>query len=714
MRYSFTFLGLLATLFAFGQSDSTSTLADSLVKQADNTTDIKKIAILNKLSVIYHSTNPQKSLTYGQEAVNLSQTNSFRPGMARGLSNIGRAHALQGNYVNALAYYLRALTIFENERQEVVIKDLSLVLDYIAKVYYQRGYYEKALKYQLQALKLRENSGDKVGIGASLDNIGSVYTAQKMFAKALESYNKSLQIHKKLNLRIAISKNLSNVGKVFFLQDNFPKALDFYKQAFELISYENLYPETKANLLENIGQVYQQKNDYSSALSYFQKALKIRQTLQDKNGISANFNNLAEVYLITHKYPQAIQHAKQSLNIAKVIQSRIRTKNATYVLSEAYAAQRNFVEAYRFQKLYNIANDSLYNESRLKQLAELQAYYEIDKKEEEKKGLLQEKKDLQQTAEDKTVTLNNKQLIIYALILVILLGTATLLVLYNRARFRKSLTDDLEQKVNERTAYLKKITDELTRANHELDTFLYKASHDLKGPLSSLEGLCHVGLLEKDERKGMYFNMQRDVLNRMQLLLFRIVEIGDIRGHQTNTDEEILLKKYLKSVVRSMRRVEGYKNTRFSLDVDDQIVLITDAEMLDIVLDNIIKNAVQHANSYYSDSSPHICLEHFDRGDFHEIRIIDNGSGIPREISDRIFEMFFRGTDNFKGFGLGLYKAKIAVSKLGGEITLIKAEKGETIFSVSVPKNRSNSAKAPMISNNKGTQRKHHYTKLPD
>ncbi|EAY32071.1 tetratricopeptide repeat-containing sensor histidine kinase [Microscilla marina] len=710
MKYIFTFVGLLATLFAYGQSDSTSILTDSLEKRVGSTQGSKKIKILLRLSTLYHSTNPTKSLKYGQEAVNLSQRVKARPEMARALSNIGYVYTLQGNYISALAYYLRALDILQKENPALVQTELAKTLDRLAQVYYQKGYYEQALKYQLKALKIQEKSADQAGIASSFDHIGSIYKAQKMFVEALEYYNMSLKINRTTQSNVAISQNLGNIGEVYFLQKKYKEALDFYKRAFELISHENHYKTNEANLLEHIGKVYQQQGEYNNALAYFKKSLGIRQMLQNKDGISANLSDIAEIYLATEKYTQAIQYAQQSLLLANELKSRIRVKNASHALAEAYAAQKDFEQAYRFQKLYNRANDSLYNESKLKQIAELQAYYDLNKKEEEKKDLLQEKKVLQRKANDNTVILNNKQLTIYALGFVILLALATLFVLYNRARFRKNLTDELEQKVNDRTAYLKKLADELTRANHELDTFLYKASHDLKGPLSSLEGLCHVGLLEQDERKGMYFNMQREVLNRMQLLLFRIVEIGDIRSHQPETTETIKLKKHLKSVVRSMRRVEGYKNTSFSVDVNEDLVIITDGEMLDIALDNIVKNAVQHANSYYGNDSPHIRLVYVDLGDYHQIKIIDNGSGMPLEISERIFEMFFRGTDNFKGFGLGLYKAKIAISKLGGEISLLKAEKGETIFSITIPQYKV-TQESPII-NGAIHPKKHHYIKL--
>lgn len=713
MKYIFTFLGLLATLFAYGQSDSTSILTDSLVKQVDNIQGIAKLKALNRLSTLYHSTNPTKSLKYGQEAINLAQKLDANIEMARALSNIGFAYTLQGSYISALAYYLRALDILEKEKPILTQKDLAQTLSRLAQVYYQKSYYDQALKYQLQALEIQEKSADQSGIAQSFDHLGSIYKAQKMFVKALKFYNMSLKINQATENNVAISQNFGNIGEVYFLQKKYDEALDFYKRAFELISHENHYKTNEANLLEHIGKVYQKKGEYNNALAYFNKSLHIRQVLKNKDGISANLSDIAEIHLATKKYDQAIQFARQSLAFAHELKSRMRVKNASYVLSEAYAKQQSFDKAYHFQKLYNQANDSLYNESKLKQIAEIQAYYDLNKKEKEKKDLLQQKNVLQKKANDNTVILNNKQLTIYALVFLVLLALFTLFILYNRARFRKNLTDELEQKVNDRTAYLKTLADELTRANHELDTFLYKASHDLKGPLSSLEGLCHVGLLEQNERKDMYFNMQREVLNRMQLLLFRIVEIGDIRSHQAITTEPIKLKKHLKSVVRSMRRVEGYKNTSFSLDVDDKLIIMTDAEMLDIALDNIVKNAVQHANSYYGKESPHIRLEYADLGDYHQIKVIDNGSGMPNEISERIFEMFFRGTDNFKGFGLGLYKAKIAVSKLGGEISLLKAEKGETIFSITLPQYKNNDVDVPSNDQEENLTPTHHYIKLP-
>jgi K+-sensing histidine kinase KdpD len=72
---------------------------------------------------------------------------------------------------------------------------------------------------------------------------------------------------------------------------------------------------------------------------------------------------------------------------------------------------------------------------------------------------------------------------------------------------------------------------------------------------------------------------------------------------------------------------------------------------------------------------------------YWEIYFADNGNGIPQEFSEKIFDMFFKGTNQSSGFGLGLYKAKNAIEKLGGEIYLYNSSHNhKTVFIISIPK----------------------------
>ena len=67
------------------------------------------------------------------------------------------------------------------------------------------------------------------------------------------------------------------------------------------------------------------------------------------------------------------------------------------------------------------------------------------------------------------------------------------------------------------------------------------------------------------------------------------------------------------------------------------------------------------------------------------LNVTDSGEGIAEEISDKVFDMFFRGSTSSKGNGLGLFVVKSAVNKLKGKIKFQSREQGGTIFEILIP-----------------------------
>ncbi len=275
-------------------------------------------------------------------------------------------------------------------------------------------------------------------------------------------------------------------------------------------------------------------------------------------------------------------------------------------------------------------------------------------------------------------------ILIFLLVSVSLIAAILVSFFYKISQKRKKLNHILEEKVAQKTKHLLKTIATLEETNKDLDTFLYKASHDLKGPLTTLDGLCNIGLMEVENQTAHeYLTMQKRVIQNLQLLLFRIVEIGNIRHHENNL-QPILLNRLCNRLTRSMRREEGFENVRFKVNVPEDLSIETDQEMLEITLDNLLKNALQHAN-YQLHRRGEVTLSVATQKEAISFTVHDNGQGILPEIQHKIFDMFFRGTDHFKGFGLGLYKAKIATHKLGGEISLKHSQPGDTLFEVRLP-----------------------------
>ncbi len=94
-----------------------------------------------------------------------------------------------------------------------------------------------------------------------------------------------------------------------------------------------------------------------------------------------------------------------------------------------------------------------------------------------------------------------------------------------------------------------------------------------------------------------------------------------------------------------------------------------------MILNNIISNAVKFQRRV-SNEKPFIKIFSRKIGEFIDILIVDNGEGIDSNVQSKIFNMFYRGSLNSKGSGLGLFIAQEAAIKLGGSIS-VESEYGK-------------------------------------
>lgn len=102
-----------------------------------------------------------------------------------------------------------------------------------------------------------------------------------------------------------------------------------------------------------------------------------------------------------------------------------------------------------------------------------------------------------------------------------------------------------------------------------------------------------------------------------------------------------------------------------------------------MVLNNLISNAFRYTAKREETSFVQIDIS----SNAKEATLIikDNGIGIPKEIQNKVFDMFFRGDKNSVGSGLGLYIAKEAIEKIQGCIQLVSDPKKGSTFTIIIP-----------------------------
>ena len=225
----------------------------------------------------------------------------------------------------------------------------------------------------------------------------------------------------------------------------------------------------------------------------------------------------------------------------------------------------------------------------------------------------------------------------------------------------------------------KQIEMELVEKNKELDTFVYKASHDLKGPLSSIKGLVALSRESIEDRAALsYLDMIEKTAGRLDKVLLDLLQVTKIKKSDM-VPGKIVLKKLVNEILESLQYDSGYRKVSITVYCDENATVCSDLNSVNSILQNLIVNAINYRNPESFASWVDIIINTKENG--VEIVIADNGIGIPYEQQERIFEMFYRASNRVDGTGLGLYIVKNALARLGGTVRVeSKVDSGTTFF----------------------------------
>jgi signal transduction histidine kinase len=164
--------------------------------------------------------------------------------------------------------------------------------------------------------------------------------------------------------------------------------------------------------------------------------------------------------------------------------------------------------------------------------------------------------------------------------------------------------------------------------------------------------------------------------------------IKDVTDYSRNARLDFILTEFhlhdfISDTTKNLAYTVIDKKVRIEINVLKELVIKTDSGRLKIVLSNLISNAYKYHR--YDQPDPYIRIDGEQKGDDLIVRIVDNGSGIPEKHLPRIFDMFYRASENSQGSGLGLYIVKEALQKLGGAISVESEFKAGTTFTISIP-----------------------------
>lgn len=218
------------------------------------------------------------------------------------------------------------------------------------------------------------------------------------------------------------------------------------------------------------------------------------------------------------------------------------------------------------------------------------------------------------------------------------------------------------------------------------DDFIDNVSHELQTPITALrmvhESLARLDPVLQPERRQQYLRIAHNELDRLSNLIDRLL----LRNWEDEVQKEIVnLSQLITSIVNS-HQLSNEKAVVLHLPEDPPPPLMTDPDLLYIILDNLIQNAVKYSNP----EKVNIWIDWSQQAGELVLSIADDGWGIRREDRQKIFHKFTRSSDQernytVKGLGIGLYHVRQNLDALRGRCTVTDNSPKGTVFTLYFP-----------------------------
>jgi signal transduction histidine kinase/tetratricopeptide (TPR) repeat protein len=642
--------------------------------------------ILNKSELEYRKGNFPQALQLGLEAIRFLEIYAYPPQQVEVLIHVGVIYIELSQFDLANKYLFQALKIAEKHH---LIFETAQIYSEQAWIYKDQGNYPLALDYVSQSQKIRESIGDRHGV--------------------------------------AICHNIR--GLIFYLQKRYQESITEHEKA-KKIRLDIQHPEGVAASIFNLSLVYAALGDIDKSINLQKEAISIEEGIENIFSLSISYNHLAEGLISKGRYSEAKRYLERSRTFAQKTQSKLLMRNNADVFSKLMKSQGDFKKALEFKELYQSLDDSIYSEASAGKLAEMQALYQLEKKDQEIQLLSKERALQESQLQVQQASLRQQRiLIIAATIGILFISFVAYITYFSYRRIHKlnmeiserneeiqaqseelsesnqtltNLNNEIIEKNEEIQAQSEELieanqtiaqinrnledkvearTSELKKAYKELDTFFYRSSHDFRRPLTTFMGLAEVAKITvKDQNALELFSKVNDTAHYLDKMLVKLQSISDVGGQEL-VYKEIFLKEIFDTVCDTFREDLQRKNIKTFCEINLKESFYSYPALLRIIIENLVENSIFFSG--VDDPSIHFKAYRQESNVIMEVH--DNGEGISGEYLDRIFEMYFRANERSKGNGLGLYIVSKAVEKLSGHLSLQTEVHKGSVFTITFP-----------------------------
>lgn len=232
---------------------------------------------------------------------------------------------------------------------------------------------------------------------------------------------------------------------------------------------------------------------------------------------------------------------------------------------------------------------------------------------------------------------------------------------------------------------------EITKLENMRKDFVANVSHELKTPLTSIRGFVETlknGAAENREVRTKFLDIIDLETTRLASLIEDLLVLSEIENQKSENKRNISISDSLQGVCEMLGNLASMKQIEFETEIEDYLPEIYGSESwLKQMLINLVDNAIK-----YTDAGGFVKLSVYREEDFITISVKDNGVGISKEHTERLFERFYRvdkaRSRNVGGTGLGLAIVKHVMLSFDGHIDVNSVLGEGSEFIVSIPMSR--------------------------
>ncbi len=571
--------------------------------------------------------NPELSLEFSFKALKEAQLQEDDSKLALSYSQIGYSYRLLGDLTKALEYQFKASNIFNASNEDI---NLASCYNEVATIYGIQGNLDLSVVYIKKAIVINKSLGDEFNLAGDFNNLGETYRLWGVFDRAKFYFHKSFLLYNKLAFDLGIAYSLGNVGLV-----------------------------------------HAELDQYDSAEYYIHQATEILEELGDRYPIAVYQTYMADIYRDKQEWDRALEYAHSSLQIAEEEGLKEQIRDASLKLSELYHDTGEFENAYNYQSQYIAFRDSINNEDVIRKMADLRTEYEVSKKQAEV-DLLEQKRE-------------NEKWIMFSLLSV--LGFISVAAFFTfRNNIARKRTNML---LSAQKAKIESQNDKLESLIKMKDKFFGIISHDLRGPVNSLNGITqllkhYVKTKNNEELEQLTTLMDKSVetLSTLldNLLSWALSQQGALPYEPKNIPAETLIKS-VQNVFKNSARA---KSIELHSEVEEGLELYVDEDSVHALLRNVLNNAIK-----FTPEKGKVAISAKKDGNSASITITDNGHGMNEYQLRNLFKVnkkkVNKGTMGEKGSGLGMLLCKELVKLNQGKIDAESEQGKGSKIEISLP-----------------------------